>query len=85
MLMRLQTRGVNQVDPGEAERRRGRAATASSPTASTPPPTWRPRSALDGHWVDVENPEMDCGLVVDGDGGRPRVRTLPMSDVAGRA
>ena len=32
---------------------------------------------LDGHWLDVENPEMDCGLVVDGE----RVYTLPMSDV----
>jgi lysine-ketoglutarate reductase/saccharopine dehydrogenase-like protein (TIGR00300 family) len=30
---------------------------------------------LDGHWVPVVNPEMDCGLVVSGDG---TVRTAPM-------
>jgi lysine-ketoglutarate reductase/saccharopine dehydrogenase-like protein (TIGR00300 family) len=30
---------------------------------------------LNGHWQPVENPEMDCGLVVLGDG---RVRTVPM-------
>jgi lysine-ketoglutarate reductase/saccharopine dehydrogenase-like protein (TIGR00300 family) len=38
---------------------------------------------LGGHWVPVENPEMDCGLVVldgNGDGG-PRVRTVPMHRV----
>lgn len=32
---------------------------------------------LDGEWVPVENPEMDCGLVVDG----RRVRTVPMHRV----
>jgi lysine-ketoglutarate reductase/saccharopine dehydrogenase-like protein (TIGR00300 family) len=38
---------------------------------------------LDGHWLRVQNPEMDCGLVVlDGEGdGDLLVRTLPMSDV----
>ena len=45
LLMRLQTRGVNQVDPGEAETAAVRAWTASSRTASTPPPTSRPGSA----------------------------------------
>ena len=33
---------------------------------------------LDGRWVPVDNPEMDCGLVVDHVDGQPRVRTLPM-------
>lgn len=32
---------------------------------------------LGGHWIPVENPEMDCGIVVD-DG---RAMTIPMSDV----
>ena len=32
---------------------------------------------IDGEWVAVENPEMDCGLVVDG----RRVRTIPMHRV----
>jgi lysine-ketoglutarate reductase/saccharopine dehydrogenase-like protein (TIGR00300 family) len=29
---------------------------------------------VDGRWLSVENPEMDCGIVVDGG----RVRTVPM-------
>lgn len=33
---------------------------------------------LAGHWVEVEGPEMDCGVVVDGDG---RARTVPMHRV----
>jgi len=36
---------------------------------------------IDGHWVAVENPEMDCGLVLDSDGDEPTVRTLPMHQV----
>jgi lysine-ketoglutarate reductase/saccharopine dehydrogenase-like protein (TIGR00300 family) len=31
-----------------------------------------------GHWVDVDNPEMDCGLVVSDQG---RVRSVPMHRV----
>ena len=33
---------------------------------------------LNGRWIRVEHPEMDCGIVVDEDGAR----TIPMSDVA---
>jgi lysine-ketoglutarate reductase/saccharopine dehydrogenase-like protein (TIGR00300 family) len=36
---------------------------------------------LDGHWIDVQNPEMDCGLIVEGEGAGLVVRTLPMADV----
>lgn len=39
---------------------------------------------IDGRWVPVVNPEMDCGLVVTDerdDQGRPVVRTLPMHRV----
>ena len=39
---------------------------------------------LDGHWVPVEHPEMDCGLVVTVDGpdsSDRTVRTLPMHRV----
>jgi lysine-ketoglutarate reductase/saccharopine dehydrogenase-like protein (TIGR00300 family) len=32
---------------------------------------------VDGRWLRVENPEMDCGIVVDGG----RARTVAMSDV----
>ena len=34
---------------------------------------------IDGEWHRVENPEMDCGIVVHDDG---RVRTVPMNRVA---
>jgi lysine-ketoglutarate reductase/saccharopine dehydrogenase-like protein (TIGR00300 family) len=82
MLMRLQTRGVNLVDPGEAEVSEtlvdgvfpdGFYSTTNLETAVR----------LDGRWLRVPNPEMDCGLVVERDaGGTPsRVYTLPMSDV----
>jgi lysine-ketoglutarate reductase/saccharopine dehydrogenase-like protein (TIGR00300 family) len=80
LLMRLQTRGVNQVDPGEAE---------TSPCemdgvfpdffySTTNLPT---RVRLKGKWVRVENPEMDCGLIVDDSAETLRVYTLPMADV----
>jgi len=36
---------------------------------------------LGGTWHRVENPEMDCGLVVDEVDGRTRVRTVPMHRV----
>ncbi|RYP85682.1 TIGR00300 family protein [Nocardioides guangzhouensis] len=76
LLMRLQTRGVNMVDPGEAEYAEaemdgvfpdGFYSTTNLPT----------RVRLGGRWIEVENPEMDCGLIVDG----TRVYTLPMADV----
>ena len=63
LLMRLQAAGVNMVDPGEAsvsECRRddvfpdGFYSTTNLPT----------RVRLEGVWHEVENPEMDCGLVV---------------------
>ena len=83
LLMRLQTRGVNQVDPGEA------AVTTAELDGVFPDGFYSTTNLptkvrLDGRWYDVVNPEMDCGLVVDMDadpGSTPRVRTLPMSDV----
>ena len=83
LLMRLQTRGVNQVDPGELE-----VSTCEVdgvfPDHFYSTTNLATRVRIAGRWVPVENPEMDCGLVVDTgpDGGStPRVRTLPMSDV----
>jgi len=35
---------------------------------------------VDGRWLAVQDPEMDCGLVVVG-GGSPSVRTVPMHRV----
>ena len=36
---------------------------------------------LAGKWVKVDNPEMDCGLIVDDSGEKVRIYTLPMADV----
>jgi lysine-ketoglutarate reductase/saccharopine dehydrogenase-like protein (TIGR00300 family) len=80
LLMRLQTRGVNQVDPGQAEV----AVTETDgvfPDGFYSSTNLDTQVRLDGTWIEVENPEMDCGLIVDEVDGRPRVRTLPMADV----
>ena len=80
LLMRLQSRGVNAVDPGEAQ-------TAVCEVDGVFPDSFysttnlETRVRLDGRWVPVENPEMDCGLSVDDSGDEVRVYTLPMSDV----
>ena len=79
-LMRLQIHGVNQVDPGEAD-----VVVADRdgvfPDGFYSSTNLETHVRLEARWVVVENPEMDCGLVVDGEGERTRVRTLPMSDV----
>jgi lysine-ketoglutarate reductase/saccharopine dehydrogenase-like protein (TIGR00300 family) len=80
LLMRLQTRGVNQVDPGEA------AVSACEQDGVFPDGFYSSTNLvtevrLGGTWIVVDNPEMDCGLIVDDTGDRPRVRTLPMADV----
>ena len=80
MLMRLQTHGVNLVDPGEA-------VTAAAELDGVFPDGFYSTTNLEtrvrvgGRWATVENPEMDCGLVVLGEGPDLRVRTIPMSDV----
>jgi lysine-ketoglutarate reductase/saccharopine dehydrogenase-like protein (TIGR00300 family) len=82
LLMRLQTRGVNQVDPGEAS---VSAADADGvfPDHFYSTTNLETRVRIDGTWLEVGNPEMDCGLILERDDeGRPsRVYTLPMSDV----
>ena len=80
LLMRVQTRGVNQVDPGEA-------ATAEAERDGVFPDGFysttnlATRVHLDGRWIEVANPEMDCGLLVEGHDDDLRVRKIPMSDV----
>jgi lysine-ketoglutarate reductase/saccharopine dehydrogenase-like protein (TIGR00300 family) len=80
LLMRLQTRGVNQVSAGDAV-----LVTAELdgvlPDEFYATTNLATQVQLDGEWHDVENPEMDCGLVVDAVSGAPRVRTVPLSDV----
>jgi lysine-ketoglutarate reductase/saccharopine dehydrogenase-like protein (TIGR00300 family) len=76
ILMRLQVHGVNQVDPGEATvRPADRDGVFPEDFYSTTNLDTEVR--LDGHWVQVEQPEMDCGLVVSD----ARVRTVPVSDI----
>ncbi|HVX69333.1 MAG TPA: TIGR00300 family protein [Mycobacteriales bacterium] len=76
ILMRLQVHGVNQVDPGEA-------VCLPAPADGVFPDGFYSTTnletvvRLDGQWVPVEQPEMDCGLLVHGG----RVRTVPVSDV----
>ncbi|RLV49160.1 TIGR00300 family protein [Nocardioides mangrovicus] len=81
LLMRLQTKGVNPTEVGEAT-----LAPADQdgvfPDGFYSTTNLLTRVRLDGHWLEVENPEMDCGLVVTDPGtDAARVRTLPMSDV----
>ncbi len=76
LLMRLQTHGVNQVDPGETLLREA-PADGVFPDDFYSTTNLETVVRLDSQWVPVENPEMDCGLVVEGG----RVRTVPVSDV----
>jgi lysine-ketoglutarate reductase/saccharopine dehydrogenase-like protein (TIGR00300 family) len=76
LLMRLQTHGVNQVDPGEVLLREVEQD-GVFPVDFYSTTNLETVVRLGGTWVPVEQPEMDCGLVVE-DG---RVRTVPVSDV----
>lgn len=82
LLMRLQTRGVNMVHPGEAE---VSAAVTDGvfPDGFYSTTNLETRVRVDGRWLNVGNPEMDCGLILERDphGAPSRVYTLPMSDV----
>ena len=80
LLMRLQTRGVNQVEPGEAIT--GLAeADGVLPDGFYSTTNLATRVRIDGAWFDVENPEMDCGLAIDVSDLGTRVFTVPMYDV----
>jgi lysine-ketoglutarate reductase/saccharopine dehydrogenase-like protein (TIGR00300 family) len=81
ILMRLNSHGVNLTDPGEARTRVvDQAGVFPDDFYSTTNLDTQVR--LDGHWLDVEQPEMDCGLLVTGEGAETRVRTIPVSDVS---
>ena len=78
VLERLQSYGVNPVAETDADLRpadldgvfpEGFHSTTNLPT----------RIRVDGTWVHVANPEMDCGIVYDPD--TRRARTIPMDDV----
>ncbi|KRE94840.1 hypothetical protein ASG76_09220 [Nocardioides sp. Soil774] len=80
LLMRLQTRGVNAMAYGEATTLLAEQD-GVLPDGFYSTTNLETRVLLDGAWHDVENPEMDCGLVVDEHAGETRIRTVPMSDV----
>jgi lysine-ketoglutarate reductase/saccharopine dehydrogenase-like protein (TIGR00300 family) len=80
ILMRVQIHGANPVDPGTA-------TTRPAPSDGVFPDDFYSTTnletlvRLDREWLRVRQPEMDCGLVVTEEGGRPVVRTVPVSDV----
>ncbi len=80
LLMRLQTRGVNMVDPGEAVIE-PTEIDGVFPDGFYSTTNLETRVRLGGRWVQVDNPEMDCGLIVEGEGADTRIHTLPMADV----
>ena len=67
--MRLQTHGVNPTDPGEAMLREVEQD-GVFPDDFYSTTNLETVVRLGGHWVPVENPEMDCGIVVAGDRAR---------------
>jgi lysine-ketoglutarate reductase/saccharopine dehydrogenase-like protein (TIGR00300 family) len=83
LLMRLQTRGVNLISQSDVE-----VAIADRdgvfPDGFYSSTNLECEVRVDGRWIPVGNPEMDCGLVLDHgiDGNESlTVRTIPMSDV----
>jgi lysine-ketoglutarate reductase/saccharopine dehydrogenase-like protein (TIGR00300 family) len=75
--MRLQAHGVNQVDPGEALLREVEQD-GVFPDDFYSTTNLETLVRLGSTWVPVEQPEMDCGLLLHGSG---RIRTVPVSDV----
>jgi lysine-ketoglutarate reductase/saccharopine dehydrogenase-like protein (TIGR00300 family) len=77
LLVELQVHGANRVQQNDAELvvtdRDGVFPPGFYSTTNLPTST-----RLAGRWADVENPEMDCGLLVTDDG---RVHTVPMHRV----
>ena len=79
VLMRLNAHGVNLTDPGEAVL--GTVDTDGVfPLDFYSTTNLETQVRLDGHWIDVQQPEMDCGLLVIGSGSDRSVRTVPVSD-----
>ncbi|MEP6760412.1 MAG: TIGR00300 family protein [Sporichthyaceae bacterium] len=76
LVMRLQTHGANLTDPGEAHTR-AVEADGVFPDDFYSTTNLETVVRLGGTWVPVENPEMDCGIVVQGE----RARTIAVSDV----
>jgi lysine-ketoglutarate reductase/saccharopine dehydrogenase-like protein (TIGR00300 family) len=80
LVMRLQTHGVNLANPGEAVLRPVEQD-GVFPDDFYSTTNLETVVRLGGHWVPVENPEMDCGIVVVGEDDAARARTIAVSDV----
>jgi lysine-ketoglutarate reductase/saccharopine dehydrogenase-like protein (TIGR00300 family) len=80
LLMRLQTKGVNPTHPNEA-RLEPAEQDGVFPDGFYSTTNLETMVRLGGEWVSVRQPEMDCGLVVEGSGDDVRIQTIPMSDV----
>ncbi|KQX64430.1 TIGR00300 family protein [Angustibacter sp. Root456] len=80
IVMRLNTYGINLAHPGDPTLREV-SADGVFPADFYSTTNLDTQVRLDGRWVDVAQPEMDCGLLVTGDPGSRRVRTVPVSDV----
>lgn len=77
LLIELQSHGANRVNVGDAE------LVAADRDGVLPPDFYSstnlPTSVrVEGKWLDVENPEMDCAITVNTGG---RARTIPMHRV----
>ena len=80
LVMRLQVHGANPVDPGEAlVRVVDKDGVFPEDFYSTT--NLETQVRIDGRWVEVSRPEMDCGLLVTGDGEELAVATVPVSDI----
>jgi lysine-ketoglutarate reductase/saccharopine dehydrogenase-like protein (TIGR00300 family) len=82
VVMRLHTHGANlvEVEPARLETIERDGVFPADFYATTNLPT---HVRVGESWYAVENPEMDCGIVVDtdDDGAVRSVRTVPVSDV----
>ena len=77
LLTELQIHGANRINQGDAE------LVAADRDGVLPPGFYSTTNLptavrVDGRWIDVDNPEMDCAIVIRNDG---RARTYPMHRV----
>jgi lysine-ketoglutarate reductase/saccharopine dehydrogenase-like protein (TIGR00300 family) len=80
ILMRLNAHGVNLSSPGEPTLREA-DRDGVFPTDFYSTTNLETQVRLEGRWITVERPEMDCGLVVTGSDDETRVRTVPVSEI----
>ena len=76
IMNRITQHGVTAVDPKDA-RLEPAPSDGVFPEGFYASTNLQTFARLHGDWVEVDNPEMDCALVVSGD----TVRTVPMVDV----